>query len=298
MRAIILGSAAGGGFPQWNCACPNCTRARAGDPAAPARTQVSLAVTQDAESYLLIGASPDLREQIAKTPALTPRSARHSPIAEVLILSGDIDGIMGLLHLREGHQFTLYAPPEILKILEENTIFNVLNPQNVKRIAISPGEEMQTSLGLKIEILPFPGKTPLYYETPGIQIAEPAPAYAAKITDPDGKVLIMAPACAEITDAVFAALIPADLIFFDGTLFDDNEMITAGLSQKTSRRMGHVPLTGTGGSLERLKSLPARQKAYLHINNSNPILCADTPQRAAVEAENLIVTEDGMVFDA
>ncbi len=296
MRAIVLGAAAGGGFPQWNCGCANCTRARAGDPAALPRSQASVAISADNARYMVVAASPDLRSQILATPALTPAAARGSPIGAVLALSGDIDGIAGLLDLRESHDFTLFAPQAVLDIIAANSVFGVLHPARVRRVAVMPGIATDTGLGLSLTLIELPGKTPLYQETPGADFAEPAPAYAAQLTDANGVCVIVAPACADITDAVLVALRPAQLLFFDGTFYTDNEMIETRLGVKTSRRMGHVPISGVDGSLARLADLPA-QKVFLHINNSNPILLADSAARAAVEHAGFAVAFDGMMFD-
>jgi pyrroloquinoline quinone biosynthesis protein B len=293
MQIIILGSAAGGGFPQWNCACANCVRARAGDPAAQPRSQVGVAVSGDGEHYALIGASPDLRGQILATPALTPRGPRDTPISDVLLLNGDIDGMAGLLHLREQSPFRLTAPPEVLAVLEQNSVFKVLDPARVTRRALNPGVAADLSPGLTVTLLTLPGKIPLYQESQGVAFAEPAPVYAAMIENLAGKCCIIAPACAAITDDVLHNLEKADLLLFDGALFSDDEMVAAGVGQKTSRRMGHVPVGGADGSLARLARLRA-EKIYIHINNTNPMLITGSPEHKDVCEAGFLVGWDGM----
>jgi pyrroloquinoline quinone biosynthesis protein B len=292
MQALVLGAAAGGGFPQWNCGCPNCTLARAGDPAARPRTQASIAVTAG-QGWLLVGASPDLRQQILANPDLAPPAGtRASPITGVVLVSADIDGIAGLLTLREQHRFRLFAPAAILAVLRANAIFASLDPSLVQQIELQPHHPIETGQGLTLTLLEMPGKTPLYQEDRQAQAAAPAATYAARL-DAGGQVCIIAPACARITDQVLASLAPATTLFFDGTLFTDDEMIAAGLSHKTGQRMGHVSVTGADGALARLAPLRAR-KIFFHINNSNPMLLEHAPERRQVEAAGFTVAFDGM----
>ncbi len=295
LSCLVLGSAAGGGFPQWNCGCPNCTLARNGDPRAKSRTQVSVAASADGERWLLVGASPDLRQQILENPALSPRAARHSPIAGVVLVSADIDGLAGLLVLREQQAFKVFAPASTLAILAENALFASLDAALVERVEIAANIPVDTGFGLTLTLLEMPGKTPLYHEERGATAAQPAVTYAARI-EGGGRTAIIAPACAEITAAVQARLADAQLLFFDGTLFTDDEMIRGGLSQKTGRRMGHVSVAGPEGSLARLADHPGR-RIYLHINNSNPMLLEDSPEREAVIRAGFEVAFDGMMVE-
>jgi pyrroloquinoline quinone biosynthesis protein B len=258
-----------------------------------AATQASLAVTGDGNDWLIVGASPDLRQQLSQTPSLWPRNdSRDSPITGVVLIGGDIDAIAGLLVLRERQAFTIYAPAALLALLTENDVFNVLDPTLVRRVAISPLQPVQCGGGLTLTLLPMPGKVPLFRETPGATEAEAGATYAA-LLQADGKSMIVAPACADITDAVLEQFRGADVVFFDGTLFTDDEMIAAGLSVKTGTRMGHVPISGPNGTIARLANLPAR-RIFLHINNTNPILLSDSPQRRQVEAAGFEVAYDGM----
>jgi pyrroloquinoline quinone biosynthesis protein B len=256
-------------------------------------TQASLAVTGDGDDWLIVGASPDLRQQLSQTPLLWPRNdSRDSPITGVVLIGGDIDAIAGLLVLRERQPFTIYAPAALLALLTENDVFNVLDPGLVRRVEISPMQPVSCGGNLTLTLLPMPGKVPLFRETPGATEAEAGATYAA-LMQADGKSMIVAPACADITDAVLEQFRGADVVFFDGTLFTDDEMIAAGLSVKTGTRMGHVPISGPNGTIARLANLPAR-RIFLHINNTNPILLNDSPQRRAVEAAGFEVAFDGM----
>ena len=291
--AVVLGSAAGGGFPQWNCGCRLCQLARAGDRRVRPATQASVAVTGDGQEWTIIGASPDLRQQIAQTPCLWPRGEkRDSPIRRVVLTGSDIDAIAGLLVLREQHPFVLYAPRPVMTVLDANGVFDVLDPTLVTRVEITPGQKVTCSGGLTVTLLPMPGKIPLYLEDRDATQPEAGPAYAAML-QANGRTLIVAAACADITDAVLDRLREADVLFFDGTLFTEDEMIAAGLGKKTSRRMGHVPLSGPDGTLARLRNLPSR-RILLHINNTNPILLRDSPERREVEDAGFEVSYDGM----
>jgi len=294
MQCLVLGAAAGGGFPQWNCGCANCARARGGDPAARPRTQASVAVSADGARWVIVGASPDLRQQILANPELAPPpGTRDSPIAAVVLVSADVDGIAGLLVLREQHRFRLFAPANILRVLAENAVFASLDTALVERVEISAGVPIATGLGLTLTLLQMPGKVPLYQEAArdAAEVA-PAPTYAARL-EGGGRMCVVAPGCAELTDAVLQQLAGADVLFFDGTLFRDDEMIAAGLGWKTGKRMGHVSVSGPDGALARLAGLKAR-KIFFHINNSNPMLLDDSPERLVVEDAGFAVAYDGM----
>lgn len=293
LTTIVLGAGAGGGFPQWNCGCALCQRARAGDPRAPARSQASAVFSADRRQWLVVGASPDLRQQILATPALSPApGTRDSPIAAVALVSADVDGIAGLLVLRERHRFRLFAPAPILEILRGNTVFDVLDPALVERVALPPLTPMAVAPGLDLTLLPMPGKVPLYLEDRASAQPAPGPAYAALVRA-NGRSAVFAPACAEVTPEVLERLRPADLVLFDGTMFTDDEMVHAGMGAKTARRMGHVPMSGPDGSLARLASLPGR-RVFVHINNTNPVLLAESAERRAVERAGFEIGEDGM----
>ncbi len=293
LTAIVLGSAAGGGVPQWNCRCRVCALARAGDPRVPPRTQACIAITGDGEWWLLIGAPPDLRQQILATPALAPRHGlRHSPIGGVALINADVDGIAGLLAIRESQPFRLYAPEPIHRLLHTNPVFDVLDPSLVERMTVSPRQPIDCGGGLSLSLLPMPGKVPLYLEDRASAQPEPDPTYAA-LVEAGGRRALIAPACAAITEPVEAAMRQSDVVFFDGTLFTDDEMLRAGVGPKTGRRMGHVSMAGPDGSLARLADLPAR-RIFIHINNTNPVLIDGGDERRTVEAAGFEVAFDGM----
>ncbi len=209
-----------------------------------------------------------------------------------MLTGGDIDAIAGLLVLRERHPFTVYAPAAVLEILADNDVFKVLDPGIVRMHPIEPGVAVACGGGMTLTLLPLPGKVPLYRETPGATEAEIGSAYAAMVRTED-KCVVFAPGCAVIDDAVLARLSEADVLFFDGTLFTDDEMIRAGLGTKTGTRMGHSPVGGPNGTLVRLANLPAR-RILLHINNTNPIWLNDSPERRQVEDAGFEVAFDGM----
>jgi pyrroloquinoline quinone biosynthesis protein B len=293
LTSLVLGSAAGGGFPQWNCACRLCRLVRAGEPGLRPATQISVALSACREKWLVVGASPDLRQQILQTPALHPRgTGRDSPIEAVVLISADVDGIAGLLTLRERQRLDVFAPPAVMQVLAANSIFNVLDPELVRLVELSPLRTVTCAGDLALTLLPMPGKVPLYLEDRSSAAPDPAPTYAALVQANDFSVIV-APGCAEITDGVRIHLARADLLFFDGTVFTDDEMIAAGVGTKTGRRMGHVPISGPDGPLARLADLRGR-RVFVHINNTNPILLAGSPERREVEAAGFEVSYDGM----
>lgn len=299
LRAIILGAAAGGGFPQWNSAGPGCLRARAGDQAAPARGQASVAVTADGARWVLLNAAPDLRAQIAATPALHPRpgSLRNSPIAAVALTGAEVDTIAGLLTLRERQAFALYGAPAALGTLEANPIFNVLDRAIVPRRALALGEAVPLAdaagapLGLTLEPFAVPGKVPLFEETGADPGRADDGATIGIAVRAGGGTLLFIPGCAAMTPALAARIAAADTLLFDGTLFTDHEMIRAGAGPKTGARMGHMSVDAT---IAALRDTPVRRRVFIHINNTNPVLLADSPERAQVAAAGWEVAHDGM----
>ncbi len=296
MRIIVLGAAAGGGFPQWNSACPVGRRAWARDPAARWRTQSSLAVSGDGEDWVLLNASPDLRQQILNTPALHPKQQpRHSPIRAVVLTNGDVDHVAGLLNLRESQPFTLYATAAILNVLDRNPIFSVLNPDHVRRQRLMLDEPLAIETGLTITPFAVPGKVALYLEDERLAIgAETEDTIGLEIRDQAGGRFFFIPGCARLAPALRARLQGAPLVFFDGTLWTDDEMIQSGTGSKTGARMGHMSVSGPEGSMAAFADLGIARKIFLHINNTNPILLDDSPERAAVHAAGWEVAYDGM----
>ena len=299
----VLGAAAGGGFPQWNANNEACRRARAGDPAARPATQASLAVSVDGEGWVLLNAAPDLRQQIEATPALHPKTGlRDSPIRAVALTNGDVDAIAGLLSLRERQRLALYATGRVLEILAANPIFAVLAPDAVERRRLHLGEPTQLRtadgqpLGMTIEAFPVPGKVPLYLEGAGpvdmAGLGEETVGFAVAATE--GPSFFFVPSCASMTAELRRRLTGAALVFFDGTLWRDDEMIREGSGTKTGRRMGHMSVSGAEGALAAFAGLGVARKVFLHINNSNPLLLADSPERAEAIAAGWDVACDGM----
>ena len=294
MRIIVLGSAAGGGYPQWNSACAVGARAWRRDPAARWRTQCSLAVSADDERWVLLNASPDLRQQILSTPSLHPSAApRHSPIAAVVLTNGDIDHVAGLLTLRESQRFDLYATGAILDVLGANPIFDALNPAYVIRHRMTLDEPVEVA---GLTILPFavPGKVALYLERGEPMIGSEGEDTIGLELRAGSATFIFVPGCARMTDALAARLEGAPLVFFDGTLWTDDEMIHSGTGTKTGARMGHMSVFGPDGSLAAFVPLRVQRKVYIHINNTNPMLLDDSPERATAERAGWEVAHDGM----
>ncbi len=294
LTAIVLGAAAGGGFPQWNCRCPTCAEAWSGAFGVKARTQASLAVSADGEQWALLNAAPDLRAQIAATPALHPRGGlRGSPIAAVILTGGEVDQVAGLLNLRERQPFTLFATAETLGILKANPIFDVLAHDVVERRAVALGEPFGLPGGMQATLFAVPGKIPLYLESDRANLAGAAETNVGVDIRVADASLAFVPGAADMTPELTTRLAAADAVLFDGTLFDDDEMIRTGTGPKTGRRMGHMPIDGAGGSLAALAGLTNR-RIYVHINNTNPVLLPDSPQRRIVEAAGWEIAEDGM----
>jgi pyrroloquinoline quinone biosynthesis protein B len=294
LRIIVLGSAAGGGFPQWNCLCPVCRLAWNDDRRVIPRTQSSLAVSGDGEHWVLLNASPDLRQQILATPQLHPRGgSRGSPIAAVFLTNGDVDHVTGLLTLREQQSFAVFGSKATLSAISGG-VFDVLNKELVQVNEIVPERAVETGVGLKVTPFSVPGKVPLYLEAGAVEIgAEGEETLGLEISD-GAKTFFYIPGCAEVKPSLQKRLRGADLLFFDGTTFTDDEMVRLGLSTKTAWRMGHTAMDGENGSMHRLAALDIGRKIYVHINNTNPVLIEDSSQRAVVSAAGWEVSHDGM----
>jgi pyrroloquinoline quinone biosynthesis protein B len=290
--AVVLGSAAGGGFPQWNCCCPVCRLAWAGDPRVKPRTQASIAVSADGERWLLINASPDLRAQISATPVLHPKADRRdSPIAAVILTGAEIDQTTGLLTLRERQPFRLLATATTHGFVADNPMFSALPPQLVPRLTIAPGERFTPLPGIEAELFSVPGKVPLYLE--GDRSKNEADVNVGVELRAGTARLVYVPGAAAVPAPVQDRLARADIVLFDGTLYRDDEMILTGTGEKTGRRMGHMPIDGPDGTLVTLAGLSGR-RLFIHINNTNPILIEGSPERAHVTAAGWEVAEDGM----
>ncbi|MDX2288599.1 MAG: pyrroloquinoline quinone biosynthesis protein PqqB [Hyphomicrobiaceae bacterium] len=306
MHIRILGAAAGGGFPQWNCNGRLSARVRRGDPGLKPRTQSSLAVSANGSDWVLLNASPDLRQQINDTPALWPAAdgpKRASPIKAVVVTNADVDHIIGLVNLREAQPFSIYASERVMATLDANSVFNVLARDKVARIVLPTDQATELTgagidLGLAVEAFNVPGKVALYLEG-----AQAGGNFGSREGDTiglhvkntrSGKSFFYVPGCAEVDPPLASRLKGADLLFFDGTLFTDDEMLTQGLLNKTGKRMGHISVSGDDGSIAAFRDLGISRKIYVHINNSNPMLDDTSAERRLVEAAQWEVGYDGM----
>lgn len=302
----VLGSSAGGGFPQWNCNCRNCAGARSGAPNFKARTQSSLAVSRDGENWVLLNASPDLRQQINETPELGARAAggmRNSPIKAAVLTNGDVDHVIGLINLREMEPFTVYGSDRVLATLAANSVFNVLDKTKVARRELPLGKGIELTgpegpLGLTVTAFAVPGKVALYLEdaSKGANFgSEAGDTIGLEVRDAaSGKTFYYVPGCAEVDAKLAARLKGAALVFFDGTLYTDDEMLQAGLMPKTGKRMGHISIAGDDGSIAAFAPLGVARRIYVHINNSNPVLDETSEPRRATEAAGWEIGYDGM----
>lgn len=291
-RAHILGAAAGGGLPQWNCGCDNCNLAREGK--IPCQTQSSLAVTADGSHWAILNASPDIRQQLTDAAPLHPTGPRKLPIRSVLVTNGDIDHIAGLLTLREMQPFTLFATVGIHDVLAQNPIFGALNSSVVIRETIALDAPFTLVPGLTATLFPVPGKVPLYLEGEEVQTDLIGDQTVGVKLETDTKTAFYIPGCALLNDDLRSRLAGADLLFFDGTLWQDDEMVRAGLSQKTGKRMGHMSMSGADGSLAAFQGMDIVRKVYVHMNNTNPVLRPASAEKAQAEAAGWTIGQDGM----
>jgi pyrroloquinoline quinone biosynthesis protein B len=300
MQIVLLGTAAGGGFPQWNCWCPTCRVGRADPARARPRSQSAAAVSADGARWFLLNASPDVHAQLGRLPSRPAAGLRHSPVEGVVLTDAELDHSLGLVLLREARWLQLAATAAVREILErDSALLPVTRAFAEVRIAeLVAGRE--TPLAYRdgcpsgISVTPFavPAGPPRFAtadhpgHTVGLRLRDEA----------TGGVAVYAPGCGGIDAGVEAALHGAELVLFDGTFWSDGELIELGISDRTARQMDHLPVGGAGGSLERLAAHPARERVYTHINNTNPILVEDSPQRAELERRGLRVGEDGMSF--
>lgn len=294
MHLVILGSAAGGGIPQWNCRCSICSLAWEGDPRVAPRTQSSIAVSPDGERWLLVNASPDIRQQIQSNRAMFPRQGlRHSPIEAVLLTNGDVDHVAGLLTLREVQPFTLYATPGILGSVNENRVFDVLSSV-VGRKPIALNETFEPIPGLTVTLFAVPGKVPLWLEDASLEIGAETETTVGAMIEAGGRRLAYIPGCARVTDDLKARIAGVDALLFDGTVLEDDDMIRAGVGTKTGWRMGHIQMNGETGSIASLADVAVGRRIFVHINNTNPVLVEDSPERLSVEDRGWTVAHDGL----
>ena len=294
LRARILGAAAGGGLPQWNCGCANCDAARAGD--IPALSQSSIAVSANGTDWAILNASPDIRTQIADNDILHPTGPRVSPIKSVLVTNGDIDHVAGLLILREKQAFNLFMTGEIAEVIAANPIFNALDPEFVKRRIVTLDEPFELIPDLTATLFAVPGKVPLYLEGEKVVTdLEGEQTVGVHLSTTTGNAFYI-PGCARLTTALADRLRGADTVFFDGTVWQDDEMITTGVGQKTGGRMGHMAMAGDLGSIAAFRDLGVARRVYVHMNNTNPVLDPASAERAQAVAAGWIIGQDGMEF--
>jgi len=305
MLVRVLGSAAGGGFPQWNCGCPNCRGVRTGAIRATPRSQESVAVSADGDDWFLVNASPEIRAQIESFPPIHPRRPRHSPIQGIFLTNGDLDHCLGLLSLRESHPLVVYATEPVYRgFSEDNVLFRTLQrfPQQVTWRPLKAGREDEVigaggrPSGLLVQPVPVPGKPPIHLE--GRHAPDPEEGIGLRFRETaTGRVLAYFSGVAALTPAVRQALGDADAVFLDGTFWSSDELITLGVGEKRAEQMAHLPVGGPGGSLAGLRDLRATRRVYIHLNNTNPILRDDSPERAAVNAAGWEVAWDGMTVE-
>ncbi len=303
MKILVLGSAAGGGFPQWNCNCPNCAGIRKGGIQARARTQSSIAVSSDGIDWVLINASPDILYQLRANPALQPgRSVRDTGIRAVMLMDAQIDHVTGLLMLREGQALPLYCTASVWNDLSQSLpLAKVLSHYCGLLWHPLPAHGDARAPCVRIPGFDSIGFTPL-------SLKSKAPPYSPHRDQPQaddniglliedgstGKKLFYAPGLAEIEPHIDQAMRMADCVMVDGTLWTDDEMIRLGLSKKTASQMGHLPQSGSDGMIAALDALGSRRKILIHINNSNPLLNEESEEAAILESHGIELAFDGM----
>jgi len=305
VRIRVLGSAAGGGFPQWNCGCSNCEGVRHGRIRARARTQESLAVSADGDEWFLLNASPEIRAQIESFTPLQPRSPRDTPIAGILLTNGDLDHCLGLLCLRESQPLTVYATDAVRRgFIEDNSLYATLErfPGQVSWQRLMPGHPQPLhgsggrSARLSVEAIAVPGQPPLHLR----ERVRPSPEdnIALKLTDErTGGTLCYMSGVAASTEAVRAAAADASALFFDGTFWSSDELIRLGLGSRRAEEMAHWPIGGPAGSLHALEGVGRGRRIYIHVNNTNPVLREDSPERRELTAAGWEVAHDGLELE-
>lgn len=303
MKVRVLGSAAGGGFPQWNCNCANCSGVRSGSIAASPRTQSSIAVSADGRSWLLVNASPDLLAQIRAFPALQPaRALRDTAISDVLLVDAQLDHTLGLLMLREGKPLRVWCTERVYaELTRSHPVFELLGHYcgvEWQRLPIGPGEsfEIPSLAGVRCQALAVPGNAPPF--SPARDRPEPGDNIALVLSQMrNGRSLFYSPGLAAVEPHVAAALRGAQVVLVDGTFWSDDELVRLGVSARRGRQMGHLPQSGSGGMLELLGTLGAERKILIHINNTNPILDERSAERAQLTAAGVEVAYDGMEIE-
>jgi pyrroloquinoline quinone biosynthesis protein B len=302
VRIRVLGSAAGGGFPQWNCGCPNCRGLRAGALQAVPRTQESVAVSTNGAGWFLLNASPEIRQQIESFAELHPRGPRHSPIEAIVLTNGDLDHTLGLLSLRESHPLVIYATARVRRgFTEGNVLYRTLErfPGQVTWRPLELGRPMALAgadgvdSDLMVEAIHVPGKLPVHLE--GLAAPDPEDNVGLHLrAGGPGQCLAYFPAAGGLSSAARRALEEADCVFFDGTFWASDELPAGGLGPRRAEDMAHWPVGGSGGSLAALGRVRASRRIYIHLNNTNPMLREDSDERRQVEAAGWEVAQDGL----
>jgi pyrroloquinoline quinone biosynthesis protein B len=309
MRIKVLGSAAGGGFPQWNCICPNCSALRAGTLKGRPRTQAQVAVSPVPSRWFLLNASPDLRQQILSTPELNPPSGtRETPISTVLLTSADVDSVMGLLHLREFQPLHIFSTVSVRRILtEENGLFRVLGRSNppVRWDAMPPDRLMPlvpaSAPGMKdgffFKAVPLLGSFPDYVSDSLRGSLPQEEAVVALVLIHKDKKFFYGPSLPGIGEDWRRAIDDCDLALLDGTFWKEDELVAAKRSRKTAREMGHIPLWGERGLLRQPFRPGKTRHVLIHVNNTNPVLNEDSPEHRTVREAGWEIAYDGMEFE-
>ena len=297
MHVILLGTAAGGGFPQWNCWCPGCRTARTDPAAATPRTESAVAVSADGHRWFLLNASPDVRAQLARIPQEPAAEPRRLPIEGVILTDAELDHTIGILLLREGRHLPLYATKAVAHILERDShllpVVRAFADAPVTCLApwapFALADRDGHPTGLSVEAFPVAGDAPRFAS------ADAAGSTVGLLIRDARSCCAYVPGCGALDAATLEQLRAASLVLFDGTFWADDELIDLGVGQRTARTMGHIPISGPRGSMEALAALPSRT-VYVHINNTNPVLLEHSAERAAVVAAGLAIGADGMTF--
>jgi pyrroloquinoline quinone biosynthesis protein B len=298
MELVLLGTAAGGGFPQWNCWCPTCRVARADPLRAHPRTQSSVAVSTDGHRWFLLNASPDVHRQLTVLNGAAPAGMRHVPVEGIVTTDAELDHTLGVTLLREARELQLIASRAVLEVLREDSRLLPVT-QAFASVAVTelPLEQPLalryrdgSAAGIQLTAFAVQGDPPRFArrDTPGHTVG--------LMLEGDRGTVAFVPGCGALSEELLARLARADLLLFDGTFWNDRELVDLGVSQRTAREMDHLPISGSDGSLAALSKLPCRRRVYTHINNSNPILIEDSPERRAVQEAGLVVGDDGMRF--
>jgi pyrroloquinoline quinone biosynthesis protein B len=296
VRVRVLGAIAGGGLPQWNCGCENCVRARAGDPAVPPRTQPSIAVSADGARWSLVNATPDVRQQLSDFPALHPRpGTRDLALDTIVLTNADLDHVLGLLVLRESLPYRIVSTPWVREaLLGHNAMFRLVEP-GWREAALDEPVPLDREGRLEARLFPCPGKLPTHLA--GLAANHAEATAGVRITDlATRRRLVYVPGTRSLEGGVAAELEAADCAFVDGTFFEERELLRMRPGAPDAREMGHLPISGPGGSLAALARLPGR-RFYIHLNNTNPVLAAGSPAAREVVKAGVEIAVDGMELE-